>query len=113
MDFSPEQYLKITQWVNNNFIPSKNINYQYSAYTIHGIFHHLYDRGFYIDEDILIKAMSDCGFRVKERDEQFYFNVSSQRFISIPSSSNISAVSRRWVKGSRTSMVVTYQQSHT
>lgn len=78
MNFPPEQYLKITQWVNNNFIPSKNINYQYSAYTIHGIFHHLYDRGFYIDEDILIKAMSDCGFRVKERDEQFYFNVSSQ-----------------------------------
>lgn len=78
MEFSPEQYLKVTQWVHNNFVPSKNINYQYSAYTIHGMFHRLYDRGFYIDEDILIKATSDCGFRVKERDEQFYFNVSSQ-----------------------------------
>lgn len=38
MNITPEQYATVIQWTRSNFIPSKAINYQYSAYTIHGIF---------------------------------------------------------------------------
>lgn len=78
MEFTSEQYDIVIRWIQNNFHPIKSINYQYSAYTIHGIFERLYDRGFYIDESAIIKAMSECGFQTKKRDEQYYFNVSSQ-----------------------------------
>jgi hypothetical protein len=78
MEITSEQYNIILYWTLHNFLPSKNIDYRYSAYTIHGIFERLYDRGFYIDEATIIKAMSECGFQTKKRDAQYYFNVSSQ-----------------------------------
>lgn len=78
MNITPEQYATVIQWTRSNFIPSKAINYQYSAYTIHGIFERLYDRGFYIDETIIIKAMIECGFQHIKRDEQYYFNIASK-----------------------------------
>ena len=78
MELTSEQYNVVLNWIQNNFISSKNINYQYCAYTIHGIFERLYDRGFYVDEDTIIKAMLECGFRERIRDEQHYFNISSR-----------------------------------
>lgn len=78
MELTKEQNNIIKHWIINNFIAIKTINYDYSAYRIHGIFERLYNRGFYIDEQTIIDLMLECKFRVKSRDGQCYFNISSQ-----------------------------------
>lgn len=78
MELTKEQINIIKQWIINNFTVAKNINYDYSAYCIHGIFERLYDRGFYIDEQTIIDLMLECEFDTKSRDGQYYFNVSSR-----------------------------------
>ena len=78
MELTNEQYNLLVNWVERNFIPRNSINENVCAYTIHGIFERLYDKGFYVTEFDVAQAMSDCGYRSVERNEQIYFNVSQQ-----------------------------------
>lgn len=76
MNLTKEQQKILMHWVENNFIPTQNVNYDICAYTIHGIFERLYDDGFYVDEHTIIKVMQECGYYSKYRDGQCYFNLS-------------------------------------
>lgn len=79
MTLTKEQYATLINWVENNFVPIKTINYNMSAYTIHGIFERLYDKGFYVDEHAIIQAMRKCGYDFKYNEEgQCYFNISQK-----------------------------------
>ncbi len=76
MTLSSQEYEVVLNWVRNNFIPTKNINYNITAYNIHGIFERLYDKGFYIDEDTTVKALRECGYLYAYKEGQWYFNIS-------------------------------------
>lgn len=76
MKLTQEQHNILIDWIMENFIPTKTINYDICAYTIHGIFERLYDDGFYVEEPVVIKALQECGFHSKFRDGQCYFNLS-------------------------------------
>lgn len=78
MKLTNEQHDVLTNWVINNFVPIQTINYNISAYTIHGIFERLYDDGFYVDEFVIDCVMQECGYRSKYRDGNHYFNVSQK-----------------------------------
>ena len=78
LKLTSEQYEFLRDWVERNFIPSKNINRRVCAYTFHGIFERLYDKGFYVTEFDVAKALIECGYEMIEQDGQMYFNVSEQ-----------------------------------
>lgn len=78
LKLTPEQYGFLRDWVKRNFISSPNINRRICAYTIHGIFERLYDKGFYVTEYDIAKALVECGYIMVEQDGQMYFNVSEQ-----------------------------------
>ena len=78
MKITNEQYNIVLEWVKKYFIKRQSINYDMCAYTIHGIFERLYDRGFYVDEFVIVDAMKDCGYDSIYRDGQYYFNISKR-----------------------------------
>ena len=48
MQLTNEEYNVLLSWAERNFTPIKSINEEVCAYTIHGIFERLYDKGFYV-----------------------------------------------------------------
>lgn len=78
MALTQEQHGILTNWIENNFIPIQSINYNISAYTIHGIFKRLYDKGFYVDEDTITETMTERGYQSKSMSGQTYFNISQK-----------------------------------
>jgi hypothetical protein len=78
MELTAEQYQVLLEWAERNFIPTGTINTNVCAYTIHGIFERLYDKGFYVTEFDVARALRECGYRSVERDGQIYFNVSQK-----------------------------------
>lgn len=78
MQLTNEEYNVLLSWAERSFTPIKSINEEVCAYTIHGIFERLYDKGFYVTEHDVIRAMKDCGYQAVQRDGQTYFNISSR-----------------------------------
>lgn len=78
MQLTNEEYNVLLSWAERNFTPIKSINEEVCAYTIHGIFERLYDKGFYVTEGDIVRVMKKCGYRAVESDGQVYFNVSNQ-----------------------------------
>ena len=68
MELTAEQYQVLLEWAERNFIPTGTINTNVCAYTIHGIFERLYDKGFYVTEFDVARALRECGYRSVERD---------------------------------------------
>ena len=59
MQLTNEEYNVLLSWAERNLTPIKSINEEVCAYTIHGIFERLYDKGFYVTEHDVIRAMKD------------------------------------------------------
>lgn len=78
MQLTKEEYKILLKWIQRNFIPRKTTNRDICAYTIHGIFQRLYDKGFYVDEATVAKALIECGYVPLYRDGQIYFNISKK-----------------------------------
>lgn len=78
MQLTNEEYNVLLDWVERYFMPIKGINKEVCAYTIHGIFERLYDKGFYVTEYDVIRAMKECGYQSVQCDGQTYFNISSR-----------------------------------
>ena len=78
MELTNDEYGVLLDWVERNFIPAGTINRRVCAYTIHGIFERLSDKGFYVTEGDIVRVMKKCGYRAVESDGQVYFNVSNQ-----------------------------------
>lgn len=45
MQLTNEEYNVLLSWAERNFTPIKSTNEEVCAYTIHGIFERLYDKG--------------------------------------------------------------------
>lgn len=78
MQLTKEEYKILLNWIQHNFIPRKTANQDISSYTIHGIFERLYDKGFYVDEATIAKALIECGYTPMYRNGQIYFNISKK-----------------------------------
>ena len=70
MQLTNEEYNVLLSWAERNFTPIKSINEEVCAYTIHGIFERLYDKGFYVTEHDVIRAMKDCGYQAVQRESR-------------------------------------------
>lgn len=60
MQLTKEEYNFLLEWIQRNFIPRKTTNRDICAYTIHGIFERIYDKGFYVDETTVAKALMNA-----------------------------------------------------
>lgn len=78
MQLTKEEYNFLLEWIQCNFIPRKTTNRDICAYTIHGIFERIYDKGFYVDETTVAKALIGCGYSPLYQDGQIYFNISNK-----------------------------------
>lgn len=78
MELTKDQYTVLLRWAKNNFQPRQTINREISAYTIHGIFERLYDKGFYVDENSIVDVLKECGYFSEYVNGQYYFNVSKK-----------------------------------
>jgi len=78
MGINNKEFNILVEWTKRYFTPKESINYNMSAYQIHGIFERLYPKGFYVTEFDIIDAMKVCGYRTKEADGQTYFNISQK-----------------------------------
>lgn len=73
MQLTKEEYNFLLERIQCNFIPRKTTNQDICAYTIHGIFERIYDKGFYVDETTVAKALIECGYSPLYQDGQIYF----------------------------------------
>ena len=54
--------MELKQFCKDNNIPLEKLG--------DGIFERLYDKGFYVTEHDVIRAMKDCGYQAVQRDGQ-------------------------------------------
>lgn len=71
-----EQYEQLKEWLVENLIPTKKFNNIKTESSIKRAFE-ISEDGFYVHDDIVVAAMLDVGFRVKDEKYPFHhFNVS-------------------------------------
>ena len=73
---SEAQYRVLLEWISRSFYSRQAINYDYHAGRIKHWFEHV-TGGFYVHEEIMVKAMLESGFRATQTKTQYwYFNIS-------------------------------------
>lgn len=78
MSLTKAEHDVLCSWIKNNLVPVKSFNDKVSSYFLKHIFERA-DVGFYIDNDDFKTAMTDCGFSVKNPDDQnWVFNISKE-----------------------------------
>ena len=78
MQLTKEEYDFLISWIHHNFVPKKTISEEVCALLVHTIFEHFYDKGFYVDEATIAKALIECGYTPMHRNGQIYFNISKK-----------------------------------
>lgn len=72
-----EEQERILNWIKENFIPKKTINYNYNSYGLKHLIQH--DKGIYMTNEQFKKAMLLCGFEAGNiMKKSWNFNISEK-----------------------------------
>lgn len=72
MKLTKEQHDTLVNWIQENLIPVKTYNKDYSTGTIRSSFEHS-ENGFYLDDPTFNKIMLECGYEPLSDKDDFYW----------------------------------------